>query len=51
MKKFLLSIVIMLGCVCTANAQLPSITLKDIDGKTVRTDTLSSSSRARFKSS
>ena len=45
MKKFLLSIVIMLGCVCTANAQLPSITLKDIDDKTVRTDTLSNNGK------
>ncbi len=45
MKQFLLSIVVLLGCVCTANAQLPSITLKDIDGKTVRTDTLSNNGK------
>lgn len=31
----------MLGLALTANAQLPSVTLKSIDGKTVRTDTLS----------
>ena len=32
---------LVLGTVYTANAQLPSVTLKDINGKTVRTDTLS----------
>ncbi len=45
MKQILFSIVMLLGCVCTANAQLPSIMLKDIDGKTVRTDTLSNNGK------
>ena len=31
--------------VYTANAQLPSVTLKDINGKTVRTDTLSNNGK------
>ncbi len=41
MRKLLLSTLLMLGLALTANAQLPSVTLKSIDGKTVRTDTLS----------
>ena len=45
MKKFLLSIVFALGILCSANAQLPSVTLKDINGKTVRTDTLSNNGK------
>lgn len=34
-----------LGTVFTANAQLPSVTLKSIDGKTVKTDTLSNNGK------
>lgn len=45
MKKFLLSIVFALGLVYSASAQLPSVTLKDINGKTVRTDTLSNNGK------
>lgn len=45
MKKFLLSIVFAVGILCSANAQLPSVTLKDINGKTVRTDTLSNNGK------
>lgn len=45
MKKFLLSIVFALGILCSANAQLPFVTLKDINGKTVRTDTLSNNGK------
>lgn len=41
MKKLLLSTLLMLGFALTASAQLPSVTLKSIDGKTVKTDTLS----------
>ena len=41
MRKLLLSTLLLLGLALTANAQLPSVTLKSIDGKTVRTDTLS----------
>ena len=41
MKKILLSMVLLLGMVATASAQLPKVTLKTIDGKTVSTDTLS----------
>ena len=42
MKKLLLSIaVVLFGFIGAAQAQLPAITLKTIDGKTVRTDTLS----------
>ena len=33
------------GVVLTANAQLPSVTLKDMNGKTVRTDTLSNNGK------
>ncbi len=41
MKKVLLTLALFLGVVMAAEAQLPSVTLKSIDGKTVRTDTLS----------
>ena len=41
MKKYIFSVLLMLlGIASTAMAQLPSVTLKDINGKTVRTDTL-----------
>ena len=45
MKKKLLFIALALGMFCSAHAQLPSITLKDINGKTVRTDTLSNNGK------
>lgn len=41
MRKFIATTVIALAFVLNASAQLPSVTLKDITGKTVRTDTLS----------
>lgn len=41
MKKILLTLVMMVGICCFAQAQIPSVTLKSIDGKTVKTDTLS----------
>ena len=42
MKKLFISIAVALfGIICTVQAQLPSVTLKTIDGKTVKTDTLS----------
>ena len=37
MKKLLLSTLLMLGFALTASAQLPAVTLKSIDGKTVKT--------------
>ena len=40
MKKFLLLLLVVLGTQ-TVQAQLPKITLKDINGKSVQTDTLS----------
>lgn len=46
MKKFVISAVVMLfALVGVANAQLPSVTLKSMDGKTVRTDTLSNNGK------
>lgn len=42
MKKLFISIAVALfGIIGTMQAQLPSVTLKTIDGKTVKTDTLS----------
>ncbi len=41
MRKFIATTVLTLAFVLNASAQLPSVTLKDITGKTVRTDTLS----------
>lgn len=42
MRKIIASMLVMLcGFVCTAQAQLPKVTLRDIDGKTVSTDTAS----------
>ena len=41
MKKLLLSALFVLTFVATASAQLPKVTLKGIDGRTVSTDTLS----------
>ena len=45
MKKLLLSGIIFFCLQLNINAQLPSVTLKDINGKTVRTDTLSNNGR------
>ena len=45
MKHLFSLIVLVVGTFYTANAQLPSITLKDINGKTVRTDTLSNNGK------
>lgn len=46
MKKFLGTLAIaLLGFAGAANAQLPSVTLKDMNGKTVRTDTLSNNGK------
>lgn len=45
MKKFLILFVLALGFSNLAQAQLPSVTLKDINGKTVRTDTLSNNGK------
>ena len=40
MKKTILSLLVLLTCaIGTVSAQLPSVTLKDINGKAVRTDT------------
>lgn len=41
MRKFIATTVLALTFALNASAQLPSVTLKDITGKTVRTDTLS----------
>ncbi len=46
MRKTLLIIVVaLLGIVTTASAQLPAVTLKTMDGKTIRTDTLSNNGK------
>lgn len=46
MKKKILAIAFMLMCLGgEALAQLPAVTLKDINGKTVRTDTLSNNGK------
>lgn len=44
-KKILAITVMFIGFGCTASAQLPSVTLKDINGKTVKTDTLSNNGK------
>ncbi len=41
MRKFIATAVLALAFAINASAQLPSVTLKDITGQTVRTDTLS----------
>ncbi len=41
MKKILLTLMMAVGLCTLAEAQVPSVTLKSIDGKTVKTDTLS----------
>ena len=46
MKKFMfLAAMMLLGMVLEVSAQLPQVTLKDINGKTVRTDTLSNNGK------
>lgn len=40
MKKYILLLLTIIGMSTAAQAQLPAITLKTIDGKTLRTDTL-----------
>ena len=46
MKKILVVCAAALLCaVCEVKAQIPSVTLKDINGKTVRTDTLSNNGK------
>lgn len=46
MKKILVICTAALLCaVCEVKAQIPSVTLKDINGKTVRTDTLSNNGK------
>lgn len=46
MKKNIFTILVMLACVSTKmSAQLPAVTLKTIDGKVVKTDTLSNNGK------
>ena len=45
MRKLLLVALFVLSFVTTASAQLPKVTLKSIDGKTVSTDTLSNNGK------
>lgn len=45
MRKFILMMAVTLFTSLCASAQLPSVTLKDINGKTVTTDTLSNNGR------
>ena len=45
MKKLLLTALFVLGMVLNASVQLPKVTLKSIDGKTVSTDTLSNNGK------
>ena len=46
MKKTILIIVVaLLGIVTTVSAQLPAVTLKTMDGKTIRTDTLTNNGK------
>lgn len=45
MKKFFYTLLLSLSLSAVAEAQVPSVTLKDIDGKTVRTDTLSNNGK------
>ncbi len=44
-KRMMLAILMVLGMSLELSAQLPSVTLKDINGKTVRTDTLSNNGK------
>lgn len=45
MKQFFITLLLALGTVVAADAQLPSVTLKSIDGKSVKTDTLSNNGK------
>ena len=45
MKKLLLTLAIVLCYIGVAAAQLPSVVIKDIDGKAVKTDTLSNNGK------
>lgn len=45
MKKILLTMIIALGTLSSALAQLPSVVIRDIDGKAVKTDTLSNNGK------
>lgn len=45
MKKLLLTMVIALGSLCSANAQLPAVVIRSIEGKEVKTDTLSNNGK------
>lgn len=45
MKKFYITMFFALGLALCANAQLPSVTLKSMDGRTVKTDTLSNNGK------
>ncbi len=45
MKKFLLTMAIAFGSLGSAFAQLPSVVIRDIEGKEVKTDTLSNSGK------
>ena len=44
-KSFLIIVVALMGIITTANAQLPAVTLKTMDGKTIRTDTLTNNGK------
>jgi len=45
MKRIYLSLLLAVGFALSLHAQLPSVTLKSIDGKTVKTDTLSNNGK------
>lgn len=45
MKRICLSLLLAVGFTLCSQAQLPSVTLKSIDGKTVKTDTLSNNGK------
>ena len=45
MKKIVLTLLVLLGVSTNVLAQIPAVTLKTLDGKTVRTDTLSNNGK------
>lgn len=45
MKQIILTFLLAVGIAVTCSAQLPSVTLKSIDGRTVKTDTLSNNGK------
>lgn len=45
MKKYILLLLAIIGMSTAAQAQLPAVTLKTIDGKTLRTDTLNNNGK------